>query len=108
MTIKSTKALCFWCKHLNVENGRWAGSQASCSAFPDGIPEVIWDLRFDHRYPYEGDNDIQFEKVANYDNMVDTMRNRLTDEQLDLILNQMIQLVEHFRRRGEGQPPLND
>lgn len=31
-----------------------------CAAFPDGVPDEIVRLGFDHRNPYEGDNGIRF------------------------------------------------
>ncbi len=33
----------------------------TCTAFPDGIPDVIFNNEFDHRQPYEGDHGIQWE-----------------------------------------------
>lgn len=33
-----------------------------CTAFPDGIPPVIWQDIVSHKKPYEGDNGIQFVK----------------------------------------------
>lgn len=33
----------------------------ACSAFPDGIPAEIYVGDVDHRRPYLGDHDIQFE-----------------------------------------------
>jgi hypothetical protein len=35
----------------------------SCDAFPDGIPDEIWTGKNDHKKPYPGDHDIQFEKL---------------------------------------------
>jgi hypothetical protein len=31
-----------------------------CAAFPDGIPQEIITMRFDHREPFEGDHGIQW------------------------------------------------
>jgi len=36
---------------------------ATCAAFPKGIPGLILLNQFDHRQPYEGDNNIRFEPV---------------------------------------------
>jgi len=45
-------AQCICCSHYR--------RLLTCDAFPDGIPEVIHDDRFDHRNPYPGDHGIRF------------------------------------------------
>ncbi|HNS33470.1 MAG TPA: hypothetical protein PKN36_10960 [bacterium] len=46
---------CIHCKHCQ--------GFGECSAFPDEIPEEIFDGRFDHRKPYPGDKGIRWEKA---------------------------------------------
>lgn len=36
----------------------------TCDAFPDGIPDVIWNNQADHRRPFDGDGGIRFEARA--------------------------------------------
>jgi hypothetical protein len=50
--------VCEYCKHFNYEKSRGV---FICTSFPDGIPHEIAACRFDHRNPYPGDNEIQFE-----------------------------------------------
>jgi hypothetical protein len=47
---------CKCCKHY-----RQSGPGHACEAFPGGIPPEIIDGRRDHRKPYPGDRNIQFE-----------------------------------------------
>lgn len=48
--------LCMFCKH-------WRGP--GCKAFPEDVPEEVFYGKHDHRKPYPGDNDIQFELDPN-------------------------------------------
>ena len=50
--------MCLSCKRL--DRGRSAGAGLRCEAFPDGIPEDIWQSRFDHHQPHAGDNGLLF------------------------------------------------
>lgn len=34
-----------------------------CEAYPDGIPDEIWEDGFDHHKPFPGDDGIMFEPV---------------------------------------------
>lgn len=46
---------CVLCRHKNDD--------ATCTAFPKGIPLPILNAEHDHRQPYPGDNGIQFEPI---------------------------------------------
>lgn len=48
--------MCMWCAHFYEEL-----SGFKCEAFPGGIPEDIYESRFDHREPHPDDKGIQFE-----------------------------------------------
>jgi len=45
---------CLFCKHIFKEGRR-------CKAFPNGIPNVIWNGKHDHKKSYKGDKGIIFE-----------------------------------------------
>jgi hypothetical protein len=54
--------MCVSCKHFKQdEPGR------ICAAFPNGIPNRIWENKADHRKPYPGDYGIQFELESGSD-----------------------------------------
>lgn len=46
--------ICFACRHLSRDD-------ATCAAFPDGLPVEIFEWRHDHRHPFPGDGGITFE-----------------------------------------------
>jgi hypothetical protein len=52
--------VCWCCKHFQSPEGK-VNNREICVAFPQGIPDEILYLRFDHRKPYPSDGGIQFE-----------------------------------------------
>lgn len=51
-----TVATCMECKHYIIDR--------TCNAFPDYIPDEIWEGKDDHSKPLpEQDNDIVFEPI---------------------------------------------
>jgi hypothetical protein len=54
--IRINNGICNHCKHIN-DDGQ------TCKAFPNGIPSDILTGKFDHKQPYESDNNIQYESV---------------------------------------------
>ena len=51
--------MCEECKHIRDEKG-----YIVCDAFPDGIPDAIYQDGFDHTKPYPGDHGIRFEPMT--------------------------------------------
>lgn len=45
--------MCLWCEHLTPGTN-------NCAAFPDGIPQEITEMSFDHRWPHPQDGGIRF------------------------------------------------
>jgi len=60
MTTKLRPAQCLFCTRHAFPA---AGQGQTCTAFPDGIPDPIWHNQVDHRKPYDGDNDQQFDPI---------------------------------------------
>ena len=50
--------LCNQCKHLDR-----IAKNATCAAYPEGIPDEILGNKVDHHKPYKGDHGIQFEPM---------------------------------------------
>jgi hypothetical protein len=46
--------MCYDCKRFDQRT-------MTCEAYPDGIPQEIFDNEWDHRLPKPGDHGIQFE-----------------------------------------------
>jgi hypothetical protein len=99
MTQKSSIPRCWFCKHLNTEAiDKMKG--ARCTAFPDRIPDDIWDDNYDHRQPYLGDREIQFESLD-----IETLQHRRTFRkntpgEIEAMLNR---IFEYGDEAGESQ-----
>ena len=50
--------MCGYCRHRHDDEG---DGNKTCEAFPDGIPDEIIRVGYDHREPYDGDGGIMFE-----------------------------------------------
>lgn len=70
--------LCFFCKYLNTDadgNSLRNGLYITCKAYPERIPRAFFPSGaeapvpplHDHRFPYKGDNDIQFELERDFE-----------------------------------------
>jgi hypothetical protein len=55
--------ICLMCSRLNAD--------ATCLAFPRGIPERIYVFAIDHRKRYRGDQGIRFQLVEGKERMLD-------------------------------------
>jgi hypothetical protein len=49
-----------YCRHYHQKNLR-LDPNPTCDAFPNGIPDAIFNTEIIHDHPIEGDNGIQFE-----------------------------------------------
>lgn len=62
---------CYVCKHLF--EGLRGGPQYNykCNAFPNGVPEQIYQGKFDHRNSYPDDKGIRFELNSDFSDQLD-------------------------------------
>lgn len=70
--------ICLWCKYFNIqsfENDKFA----TCNAFPNGIPNLVFHGDFDHREPFPNDNNIQFKTRDNGDDVPKVIKFILED-----------------------------
>ena len=109
MPQKRETALCWFCKHLIVENPRPINLR--CKAFPDRIPDtIIRSWKFDHREPYPDDGGIQFEKETNHSELKKRFP-RIPDERIDELIeygmSMTINRLDDGRRDGVTEPPLS-
>jgi hypothetical protein len=53
---------CGACTHFRspFSRGDYSGGPF-CAAFPDGIPDEVYDNRLDHRQPIDGDHGVRWE-----------------------------------------------
>lgn len=62
-------ALCAGCIRLRFGPD---GVGPRCDAFPNRVPDAIWQDGFDHRNPYRGDHGIRFLMKAGGERALDT------------------------------------
>jgi len=54
---------CWVCQHFRSPLDGPDIPEQTCDAYPDGIPDPIWNMQVDHRKPASGDHGIQFEVI---------------------------------------------
>jgi hypothetical protein len=51
---------CVFCSHYHRADARGGDAMPSCAAFPEEIPEAIFQGQHDHGQAYAGDRDLRF------------------------------------------------
>ena len=99
---------CLMCKHYT--------GFSTCDAFPEKIPQEIFDGTFDHTEGYPGDNGIRFESVSakNVTKMIEIDITPLTKSKQRVAVKATATRKAHFRTQEVGQkdvekkPPRKD
>ena len=65
---------CTGCVHLISEKN------ATCAAFPDRIPDAIWNGENQHTEPFPGDHGIQYEQTEEGKRVAEETENMTDDE----------------------------
>jgi hypothetical protein len=95
---------CLCCKHSRnfiIENSANEDSSVHrCYAFPEGIPDDIFNSKFNHRFEYPGDKGIRFEAQ---DEFTDAMQagNFIFDESLINVKLSKDYVMELMRKKHE-------
>ena len=66
--------LCLWCERFEP-----LSETEGCEPFPDGIPDEVFENRWDHRQPIPGDGGLLFEPNEGYAHSVDYINGFLAD-----------------------------
>ncbi len=85
--------VCHECRH------RIGYGDLACAAFPDRIPEEIWNGQRNHNAPYPGDHGIQFEPMTE----ADRERNRQLAAEASERLRLLAELIK-TQRTAVGAP----
>jgi hypothetical protein len=62
--------LCFFCKHFDKEAWSKDWKERNCAAFPSGIPDLIWEGRWDHREHLALDGGVRFEPKSDLNGFI--------------------------------------
>jgi len=62
-----TASPCVFCKHYELRSA--VEGEPACAAYPDGIPEEIYEVRKSHLVSQPGDHGIQFEARPGFEPM---------------------------------------
>lgn len=91
---------CYWCKHFHSHTAMELVK--TCAAFPERLPSDIFNGYAEHRMPYQGDHNIQFEEQTDTQALPEFLQ-EMTDEVREMIRKVMYNAMREKIRSLNGK-----